>query len=206
MSRLGQLFEKLLVLNIRVILPTVKSFDEQEIRTFFRDKSLNGIDHWFIYKNRHCCIQDKIKTHITQSEMSQFIHCVERMKQKILTTDPTFVTDTNFKTFLVTKCKPTANSITMLNERNINIIQNTIYPSLIDEATTSIINFLTQPTAQIIHIITLDSINIIDAHVYEMLLLFEKSLNAEEKRIYDKCLNMSTKIFYRDAFIALITN
>ena len=85
---------------------------ELEIRSFFGDSSLNGVDHMITMGSVHVLVQDKWKETTTQQEVSQFITCAERIQSRL---------DKSDKIYLIwcSKREPTSNSAKMLNERNV---------------------------------------------------------------------------------------
>ena len=93
-----------------------KSLRENGIRSHFGDNSLNGVDHWIHRGNTHILIQDKWKESMTQQEVSQFLHCADRIKNYISSNDL-------FYLIWATKKQPTANSLKILQEKGAIIIQ-----------------------------------------------------------------------------------
>lgn len=91
------------------------SFRENDIKKYFNDTSLNGIDHWIQVGNTHIFIQDKWKQSLNQREVSQFLNCVSRIQLRL-------TEGYNIQLFWVSKCGPTPNSFKMLVERNVHII------------------------------------------------------------------------------------
>jgi hypothetical protein len=91
------------------------SFREHDIKRYFADTSLNGIDHWIQVGRTHIFIQDKWKTSLHQKEVSQFLNCVSRIQLRL---------DESANVYLmwVSKCAPTSNSLKMLLERKTHII------------------------------------------------------------------------------------
>ena len=91
------------------------SFRENEIKKYFSDTSLNGIDHWIQIGETHIFIQDKWKQSHNQKEVSQFLNCVTRIQLKL---------DSSHKIHLlwVSKVPPTSNSLKMLQERKTHVI------------------------------------------------------------------------------------
>uniref|UniRef100_A0A6C0AQ29 Uncharacterized protein n=1 Tax=viral metagenome TaxID=1070528 RepID=A0A6C0AQ29_9ZZZZ len=85
---------------------------ELEIRSFFGDSSLNGVDHMITLGQVHILIQDKWKETTTQQEVSQFITCAERIQSRLEKTDRIYL-------IWASKKEPTSNSAKMLNERNV---------------------------------------------------------------------------------------
>lgn len=93
-----------------------KSLRENGIRSHFGDNSLNGVDHWIHRGSTHILIQDKWKESMTQQEVSQFLHCADRIKNYISSNDL-------FYLIWATKKQPTANSLKILQEKGAIIIQ-----------------------------------------------------------------------------------
>ena len=91
------------------------SFRENDIKKFFNDTSLNGIDHWIQVGRTHIFIQDKWKISLNQKEVAQFLNCVSRIQLRL-------DQGANIHLFWVSKCAPTPNSLKMLVERNTRII------------------------------------------------------------------------------------
>jgi len=106
---------EVIIHNASLQIPDLtKSLREYDIRTHFRDTSLNGVDHMISVGTTHCLIQDKWKEAIDQQEVSQFILCAQRIKNRI----------PNDKVFLIwaSKKAPTANSKAILEEANVQIV------------------------------------------------------------------------------------
>ena len=91
------------------------SFRENDIKKYFNDTSLNGIDHWIQVGNTHVFVQDKWKISLNQKEVAQFLNCVSRIQLKLDQCAKIYL-------FWVSKCAPTPNSLKMLVERNTHII------------------------------------------------------------------------------------
>ena len=91
------------------------SLRENDIKKYFNDTSLNGIDHWIQVGRTHIFIQDKWKQSLNQREVSQFLNCVSRIQLRL-------DQSANIHLFWVSKCAPTSNSLKMLVERNTHII------------------------------------------------------------------------------------
>lgn len=91
------------------------SFRENDIKKYFNDSSLNGIDHWIQVGNTHIFIQDKWKQSLNQREVSQFLNCVSRIQLRL-------TEGCTIQLFWVSKCGPTPNSFKMLVERNTHVI------------------------------------------------------------------------------------
>lgn len=105
-----------LLYNASLNLPSlIHSFRENDIKRYFNDTSLNGIDHWIQVGRTHIFIQDKWKHTLNQREVSQFLNCVSRIQIRL-------DTSANVHLFWVSKCAPTSNSLKMLVERNTHII------------------------------------------------------------------------------------
>jgi hypothetical protein len=106
---------EVIIYNASLHIPDLtKSLREYNIRTHFGDTSLNGVDHMISIGTTHCLIQDKWKETIDQQEVSQFILCAQRIKNRI----------PNDKVFLIwaSKKAPTANSKAILDEANVQIV------------------------------------------------------------------------------------
>ena len=106
---------EVIIHNASLYIPDLtKSLREYDIRTHFGDASLNGVDHMISIGTTHCLIQDKWKETIDQQEVSQFILCAQRIKNRI----------PNDKVFLIwaSKKAPTANSKAILDEANVQIV------------------------------------------------------------------------------------
>ena len=93
----------------------IHSLRENDIKKYFNDTSLNGIDHWIQVGRTHIFIQDKWKQSLNQREVSQFLNCVSRIQLRL-------DQSANIHLFWVSKCAPTPNSLKMLVERNTHII------------------------------------------------------------------------------------
>ena len=73
-----------IIYNASLQIPCItKSLRENDIRSHFNDASLNGVDHWIQHNNKHVFIQDKWKENIGQQEISQFLQCVDRIKNRL---------------------------------------------------------------------------------------------------------------------------
>ena len=88
----------------------IKSLRENDIRSHFGDNSLNGVDHWI-----HILIQDKWKESMTQQEVSQFLHCADRIQSRLPSED-------NIYLIWASKKEPTTNSLKSLQEKNAIIV------------------------------------------------------------------------------------
>ena len=107
-----------IIYNASLQIPGItKSLRENDIKSHFNETSLNGVDHWIQYNNKHVFIQDKWKENIGQQEISQFLQCVDRIKNRI--------NDTSNIYYLIwaTKVIPTSYSNKSLKEENVVIIQ-----------------------------------------------------------------------------------
>lgn len=91
------------------------SFRENDIKKYFNDTSLNGIDHWIQVGRTHIFVQDKWKQSLHQREVAQFLNCVSRIQLRL-------DEGANVQLVWVSKCTPTPNSLKMLVERNTHII------------------------------------------------------------------------------------
>jgi hypothetical protein len=76
---------------------------------------MNGVDHWVICGFDNILIQDKWKESVTQHEVTQFLHCVERIKKRC---------DSDAKFFLIWACKhlPSTYALTTLREAGVSIL------------------------------------------------------------------------------------
>jgi len=88
---------------------------ENEIKTHFADSSLNGVDHWIQVGNTHIFIQDKWKESMGQQEVSQFLTCVQRITERLGENQTIYM-------FWCSKKEPTAHSLKLLNEKEVNVI------------------------------------------------------------------------------------
>jgi hypothetical protein len=93
------------------------SFRENDIKKFFNDTSLNGIDHWIQVGRTHIFVQDKWKISLNQKEVAQYLNCVSRI-QSLLEEEGVI----KVHLLWVSKCAPTSNSLKMLIERKVHII------------------------------------------------------------------------------------
>jgi hypothetical protein len=91
------------------------SLRENDIKKYFTDTSLNGIDHWIQVGINHIFIQDKWKKSLNQREVSQFLNCVSRIQLLL-------AEEVKIHLLWVSKCAPTSNSLKMLIERKVHII------------------------------------------------------------------------------------
>ena len=118
MSKLGFELETVIhksILAFRVIEPALICRREQEIKEYFSDNTLNGVDHWVEYKNKHIFIQDKWKDTVSQTEMAQFVTCVGRLNARL----PQSVSN---RLILATRNAPTKNAAALLEEHNVTIL------------------------------------------------------------------------------------
>lgn len=118
-SRLGFLLEDIIHHYVQSI-PGIIAIRETEIKKLI-DNSINGVDHWFICGKKHVFVQDKWTSQVCQQEMAQFVTCVNRIikTEKIFkNSDPA-----NRMLILATKSIPTANTIRLLNDCNVKILQ-----------------------------------------------------------------------------------
>ena len=83
---------------------------EQDIRNKYRDQSMNGVDHWIICGNHSILIQDKWKETCSQSDVTQFLTCADRIKSRC----PSM----KFTLLWVSKKLPTSHALTTLLERD----------------------------------------------------------------------------------------
>lgn len=96
-------------------IPGVECLREREIHTYFKDSSLNGVDHWIRRGNVHVLIQDKWKENTTQQEVSQFMDCSNRMQCKMFGYPKVF-------RMWVSKHSPTPNGKKSLEEQGVCVI------------------------------------------------------------------------------------
>jgi hypothetical protein len=92
----------------------VHSLRENDIKKYFNDTSLNGIDHWIQVNNQHFFIQDKWKESLNQQEVSQFLNCVSRIQLRL--------EDSSVFLLWVSKRVPTPNCLKMLRERKVHLV------------------------------------------------------------------------------------
>lgn len=83
---------------------------EQDIRNKYRDQSMNGVDHWIICRNHSILIQDKWKETCSQSDVTQFLTCADRIKSRC--------PNMKFTLLWVSKKLPTSHALTTLLERD----------------------------------------------------------------------------------------
>lgn len=114
-SEQGFLLEELITNSIAKIPGIEKNYRENEIKEYFQDSSLNGVDHWIQNGNIHVLIQDKWKETNTQQEVAQFLQCADRIMSRL---------GESQEVYLAWACKkePTVNSMKTLNERNVSVV------------------------------------------------------------------------------------
>ena len=112
------------------------SFRENDIKKYFSDTSLNGIDHWIQVGNTHIFIQDKWKISLNQREVAQYLNCVSRIQTRL-------EESANVHLVWVSKCAPTSNSLKMLLERKTHII-------IADTSTEELANICVQKILEIL--------------------------------------------------------
>ena len=78
-SKLGFLLEEKIHYSIQNLSTLIKIYRENDIKKQFNDQSLNGIDHWITYNNKHIFMQDKWKISVGQQEIAQFLQCSDRV-------------------------------------------------------------------------------------------------------------------------------
>lgn len=96
-------------------IPGVECLREREIHNYFKDSSLNGVDHWIRRGNIHVFIQDKWKENTTQQEVSQFMDCSNRMQRQIFGYPQVF-------RMWVSKHSPTPNGRKSLEDQGVCVI------------------------------------------------------------------------------------
>lgn len=112
------------------------SFRENDIKKYFSDTSLNGIDHWIQVGRTNIFVQDKWKISLNQKEVAQFLNCVSRIQLRL--EQPVII-----HLVWVSKCAPTPNSLKMLVERGTHIIiQDTSTEELANASIKKIIEIL----------------------------------------------------------------
>ena len=112
----GYDLEKILYEKSLKLPNLVHSLRENDIKKYFNNNSLNGIDHWIQIGSFHFFIQDKWKESLNQQEVSQFLNCVTRIEIKL---------DNPIIYLLwVSKRSPTINCLKMLQERKVHIVIN----------------------------------------------------------------------------------
>lgn len=91
--------------------------NEQEIRTYFCDTSLNGVDHWISLSGEHILAQTKWKETTSQPEVAQFLSCADRIITRLPEGERGHV-------FLlwISKTEPTRHARAILMERGADII------------------------------------------------------------------------------------
>ena len=105
-----------LIHNALSAIPVFQCLREQDIRTKFSDQSINGVDHWITFGTEHILIQDKWKeSAATQSEMSQFLSCVERIQARCPATD-------TFYLLWAGKLLPSSHAMVSLKERSGSVL------------------------------------------------------------------------------------
>jgi len=113
----GYDLEKILYEKSLKLPNLVHSLRENDIKKYFSDNSLNGIDHWIQIDNKHFFIQDKWKESLNQQEVSQFLNCVTRIQLRLQ--QPNSV-----NLLWISKRSPTPNCLKMLQERKVHIVIN----------------------------------------------------------------------------------
>lgn len=89
---------------------------EEDIRTHFGDRSLNGVDHWISDGgNKHILIQDKWKESTSQHEVAQFLLCAGRIKERLPAEAEVYL-------LWASKKDPTAHAISLLTENAVERI------------------------------------------------------------------------------------
>ena len=94
----------------------IRSLGESEIKDYFKDKSLNGVDNYIQFSDFHILIQDKWREKASsQLEAAQFLTCVDKIRSMF---------PIGQKVFLIWACKtsPTSNATSDLLRKNVKII------------------------------------------------------------------------------------
>lgn len=96
---------------------TVTHKNEQEIRSYFGDASLNGVDHWISLSGEHILAQTKWKETTTQPEVAQFLSCADRIISRLPEMERGHV-------FLlwISKSEPTRHARAILAERGVDVV------------------------------------------------------------------------------------
>jgi len=112
---------EVIIHNKSLNIPGLKhSLRENEIRNYFQNSSLHGVDHWIYVGKYHVLIQDKWKETTSQPEVAQFLQCTKRILDKIPRSE-------DYLLIWASKTEPTANSRKILEEeKNISIIVSDI--------------------------------------------------------------------------------
>ena len=92
----------------------IHSYRENDIKKHFNESSLNGIDHWILVGKTNILLQDKWKESHNQQEVSQYLNCASRIKERLISE--------KIHLIWASKCAPTRNSLKMLKERNVHIL------------------------------------------------------------------------------------
>lgn len=107
---------EVIIHNKSLNIPSLKhSLRENEIRNYFQNSSLHGVDHWIYVGKYHVLIQDKWKETTSQPEVAQFLQCAKRISDKIPRSEDILL-------IWASKTDPTANSRKILEEENVTII------------------------------------------------------------------------------------
>jgi hypothetical protein len=95
---------------------TTHCMREEEIRSHFNDRSLNGVDHWISDGvNKHILVQDKWKETTTQHEVAQFLLCAGRIKERLPTGAEVYL-------LWASKKDPTTHAVSLLKENAVERI------------------------------------------------------------------------------------
>ena len=113
-------------------------YTEQEIRDFFSEQSLNGVDHMIQVENPQgeqtvFLLQEKWKLMTNQREVSQFLDCCARIVARM----PEF--KGKVKRIWVTRTLPTLNGEKSLEEGQVLVIQSCVSQTLLAYMTTILI-------------------------------------------------------------------
>lgn len=113
----------------------IRSLGESEIKEYFKDKSLNGVDNYIQFNDYHILIQDKWREKASsQLEAAQFLTCVDKIKSRL---------SIGQKLYLIWACKtsPTSNATSDLLRKNVKII---VSDASIEVLTNKVMNYMNQ--------------------------------------------------------------
>jgi len=140
----GVLFEDLMDQTLRWLTPALTAAgyqvivrNEQQIRDFFNEQSLNGVDHWIELKRDGMTtmfmLQEKWKLVTNQREVSQFLDCCARIKARLPKEE------TKIYRLWVTKTPPTLNGEKSLQEGGAYVVQVGTSMTMLAQCTAQII-------------------------------------------------------------------
>ena len=140
----GVLFEDLMDQTLRWLTPALTAVgyqviirNEQQIRDFFNEQSLNGVDHLIELKRDGTTIlfmlQEKWKLVTNQREVSQFLDCCARIKSRLPKDDA------KLYRLWVTKTPPTLNGEKSLQEGGAYVVQVGTSMTMLAQCTAQII-------------------------------------------------------------------